>query len=377
MKRWPTKPLGELSETVMGQAPPGNECNFDGKGMPFVKAGEFGERRPVIREWTTKPLRFAKSSDVLVCVVGATCGKLNLGADCAIGRSVAAVRPNPSELHQGFLHAFLRGWTVRLRSGSQGSAQGVITREMLASIPIPQPPLAEQERIVKLLDEADELRKLRTQADLRTAALLPALFHEMFGKHRAWPVEKLESLCKRVTVGHVGPMATEYVEGGVTFLRGQNIKRGKLDLSSVLFVSENFHKRLEKSAIAPGDVVSVRTGKPGVTAVIPTSLKVANCSDLIVMTCGPQLNPHFLCELLNQRLGDKDNIAGATGIAQQHFNIGEARRLTFPLPPLAMQQEFAQRVLEIREMEAAQAASRHHLEALFQSLLHRAFNGDL
>ena len=76
----------------MGQAPPGTETNFDGKGTPFVKAGEFGERRPIIREWTTKPLKLAKSSDVFVCVVGATCGKLNLGEDCAIGRSVAAIR---------------------------------------------------------------------------------------------------------------------------------------------------------------------------------------------------------------------------------------------------------------------------------------------
>jgi type I restriction enzyme S subunit len=173
MKRWPTKPLGELSETVMGQAPPGSACNSSRRGTPFVKAGEFGERRPIIREWTTKPLKLAKSTDVLVCVVGATCGKLNLGADCAIGRSVAAIRPNPSLLNQGFLYAFLRGRTLRLRSGSQGSAQGVITREMLASIPMPLPPLAEQERIVKLLDEADELRKLRAQADHRTTALIP------------------------------------------------------------------------------------------------------------------------------------------------------------------------------------------------------------
>jgi len=158
---WPKKLLAELSETVMGQAPPGNTCNFDGKGTPFVKAGEFGERRPVIWEWTTKPLKVAMSSDVLVCVVGATCGKLNLGADCAIGRSVAAIRPDPSLLNQGFLYAFLQGWTLRLRLGSQGSAQGVITKEMLASIPMPVPPLVEQERIVKLLDESEELRNLR------------------------------------------------------------------------------------------------------------------------------------------------------------------------------------------------------------------------
>src|SRR5258706_2526100 len=99
MKRWTTKQLGVLSEIVMGQATPGSECNFDGNGTPFVKAGEFGESRPIIREWTTKPLKYAKVNDVLVCVVGATCGKLNLGADCAIGRSVAAIRPDKTHLN--------------------------------------------------------------------------------------------------------------------------------------------------------------------------------------------------------------------------------------------------------------------------------------
>ena len=47
------------------------------------------------------------------------------------------------------------------------------------------------------------------------------------------------------------------------------------------------------------------------------------------------------------------------------------------MPPLLLQKEFAQRVKEIRELEAAQAASRRRTEDLFQSLLHRAFNGKL
>jgi restriction endonuclease S subunit len=55
-----------------------------------------------------------------------------------------------------------------------------LRRAELEKLPIPVPPPSEQERIEKLLDEADGLRKLRAQADRRTAALLPALFHEMF-----------------------------------------------------------------------------------------------------------------------------------------------------------------------------------------------------
>ncbi len=91
----PVLQLGDIASVVMGQAPPGKDCDKEGNGYPFVKAGEFSADRPIIREWTINPLKKAKEGDVLVCVVGATAGKVNLGIDCAIGRSVAAVRPLP------------------------------------------------------------------------------------------------------------------------------------------------------------------------------------------------------------------------------------------------------------------------------------------
>ncbi|MBL0332545.1 MAG: hypothetical protein IPP65_06880 [Chlorobi bacterium] len=64
---------------------------------------------PIIREWTTLPLKLASSSDILLCVVGATIGKINFGIECAIGRSVAAIRPIKNKLDQNYLYYFLSG----------------------------------------------------------------------------------------------------------------------------------------------------------------------------------------------------------------------------------------------------------------------------
>jgi type I restriction enzyme, S subunit len=153
--------LGEVAEIVMSQAPPGSACNKQGRGTIFVKAGEFNGRHPIVREWTTKPMKLARSSDVLVCVVGATAGKVSGSIDCAIGRSVAAVRPSGGKLDTSYLYNFLSTKTEILRANSQGLAQGVITREMLASLEIPLPPLAEQRRIAAILDQADDLRRKR------------------------------------------------------------------------------------------------------------------------------------------------------------------------------------------------------------------------
>ncbi len=170
--------LGDVAEFVMGQAPPGSECNTEGVGTIFVKTGEFGEEFPVVREWTTKPLKFAKLGDVLICVVGATVGKLNLAIDCAIGRSVAAIRPS-NGLDTRYLYSVLVPFTLRLRKQSRGSAQGVIGKSELGQVIIRLPDLAEQHRIVAKVDElmalCDRLEAEQADADAAHAKLVETL----------------------------------------------------------------------------------------------------------------------------------------------------------------------------------------------------------
>ena len=66
---------------------------------------------------------------------------------------------------------------------------------------------------------------------------------------------------------------------------------------------------------------------------------------------------------------------GAVG--QANINSKELKSIEFPVPPLPLQNQFAARVGEIRAVQTEQTASRHRLEHLFQSMLHRAFQGEL
>lgn len=196
--------LGDLVKIVMGQAPASKDCNFEGRGTPFVKVGEFGSIRPTIREWTTNPLKLARSTDVLLCVVGATCGKINLGEECAIGRSVAAIRPKPEKLKQLFLYYFMMTLVERLREGSVGAAQTVISKEMISSVRIPALPLTEQERIVGILDEAfDGIAKAKAlaKANLQNArALFQSHLQSVFSqKGESWVEKPFEDCIDDVT----------------------------------------------------------------------------------------------------------------------------------------------------------------------------------
>lgn len=200
--------LGSVITLAMGQAPPSSDTNFKGDGVPFVKAGEFSDDRPIIREWTTRPLRYGSIEDVFLCVVGATCGKINLGVDCAIGRSVAALRPKQELLDQKYLFYFMSTLVFVLRSDSLGAAQTVISKTMIEEIDIPVPPLSEQHRIVEILDKAfADIAKAKANAEqnLRNAReLFESQLNEVFTKKgEGWVETTLGgigtiSMCKRI-----------------------------------------------------------------------------------------------------------------------------------------------------------------------------------
>jgi type I restriction enzyme, S subunit len=89
----------------------------------------------------------------------------------------------------------------------------------------------------------------------------------------------------------------------------------------------------------------------------------------------PELNPVYACSFFllpstRRRVIDASNTATITNISQPSL-----LHIEIPLPPLSLQKAFAERVTELREIEAEQATCRTHFDALFHSLLHNAFNG--
>lgn len=159
-----------------------------------------------------------------------------------------------------------------------------------------------------------------------------------------WKVVHLADVADEVTVGFVGPMRSEYRNEGVPFLRSQNVKSHRIDPDGMMRVSAEFHRTIAKSSLRPGDVVTVRTGAPGTSAVIPDWLPDANCADLVITRPGPELDPRWLSYYLNSAAQGYIS-SRLVGAVQQHFNVGEAKSMKLPLPTLPEQQAIAE-VLE-------------------------------
>lgn len=380
--------LGDVAAFEMGQAPPGSECNTDGIGTLFVKAGEFGEQTPIRREWTSKPLKFGRAGDVFICVVGATAGKLNLGIDCAIGRSVAAIRPSPT-IDTKFLYYQLQPWVLKLRAASAGSAQGVITKKQLAEIPIEVPALAEQRRIVaelekqfSRLDEAVANLK-RVKANLKrykASVLADAVRGKISRSGDRWTQALLGEIASSV---RNGISKKPDADSGIRILRISAVRPLMLDPGDVRYLPGPLNE-YESFRIDPGDVLFTRYNGSvdlvGVCALVPQLVQPTVYPDKLIRVRLPRdvLMPEFL--VIAASTGDARAFIQSrirTTAGQAGVSGADIKALPLRIPPLLEQgrivAEVDRRLSILREVELEVEQSMLRGSVLRQSALHSAF----
>jgi type I restriction enzyme S subunit len=293
-----------------------------------------------------------------------------------------------SQVNPAYLIAYLGtpSFFAQLQASSFGTTNRQrITESMLLSYTIPLPPLVEQERIVHHLADAEQLRRLRAQADRRTASLIPAFFHEMLGdpvsNPKGWPTVEM----RETFDGHpnYGTMIPPQSEGAWLDLRVANIQNGVLTLSDRKYVDLP-PEAIVRHEVRDGDLLFARAigsveqlGKCVIA--YPGREKWAFDSHLMrVRFRAERVHPEMVRGFLTSP-GGRYLFLKKTRESAVQFNINtkEFGSIRLPLPPLHVQHQFADRVAEVRALEAQQAASRRRLDDLFQSLLHRAFRGEL
>ena len=152
-------PLSECSDVIMGQSPPGDSYNKLGKGAPLLNGPtEFTDRYPVKIQWTTKPTKYCKDNDILLCVRGNTTGKINISNDkYCIGRGVAAIR-GKSIFKTDFLEFVLRYNVDEIMRVASGSTFPNIDSKTLKAIKIPKLSKQQQDVIIEKLKNLDKTK---------------------------------------------------------------------------------------------------------------------------------------------------------------------------------------------------------------------------
>jgi type I restriction enzyme S subunit len=224
--------------------------------------------------------------------------------------------------------------------------------ERFDKAPVAAPPLEEQRRIADFLDSEtsliDNVRAARRRMIELLALKRDRIVDELIiGGQVASTFVPLKYLALSVSVGIVITPAAWYVEtGGVPALRGLNVKAGRIDASDLVQISLEGHLLHQKSRLAAGDLVVVRTGQAGAAAVIPPELDGINCIDLVIVRPGRAFVPEFAEYLLNSTYAKRRVTEFSVGSIQAHFNVAAMKAM--PVPKYSVTEQ-KRRVAEIED----------------------------
>lgn len=294
------------------------------------------------------------------------------------------VRLDSKRIEPKYIELFLNSSYGRSRLRDQvitTAGQFTINRTGISNVVIPLPSIEEQKRIATIAQKADRLRRTRRYTLELSDSYLRSVFLEMFGDPitnvKGFEVTDLNSVCKMIRDGtHKTP---QYIQSGVPFITVKNIISGYLDFRDTKFISPEEHTLLTKR-VKPekGDILVSKDGTIGVPCVIKTDREFSIfVSVAILKPIGKVVNSDFLAWQIRSDALQKQINDGIKGISIRHLHLEDFKELRILLPPLPLQQKFAQIVQRYERLRIQQREAERQAEHLFQTILHRAFRGEI
>lgn len=379
--------LKDIATITAGQSPESKYYNTSGDGLPFFQGkADFGPLYPEIKNYCSQPTKIAEKDDILLSV-RAPVGPTNL-APCkvCIGRGLTAIRPN-SSICLKYLLYFFRYYEAQLQKSGTGTTFKAITQNVIKNIEVPVPDLTEQERIVSKIEELFS-RLDASVAELQTAkeklkVYRQAVLKEALSSKEGWHKYHFSDLMEGVRNGY-GKKPDD--AGKYRILRISSVRPGKVDLSDYRTNQAPFDK---SDLIAENDLLFTRYNGSleyvGVCACVPQLQENYAYPDKIIK-CTPKLknkyHSKFIQYCMNQgqvREYIRSKIKTTSG--QKGIAGSDIKKAVLWLPELSVQEIIVKKIdaeMSVCDsIEQAIDASLRQAEALRQSILKQAFEGEL
>ena len=304
-----------------------------------------------------------------------------LGAD---GVKLLKLKSNKEKISIKYLYYFLN--TVKLPS--DGYSRHF---KYLKQIVIPVPELDIQMKIVKCLDKANELiDKRKKQIDILDE-LVKSKFIEMFGdpinNPMGWQVKKLKDISTKILSGNTPKGGSEvYVDSGIMFFRSQNVWKNKLVLDDIAYIDKDTHNKMLKSSLKHRDILITKTGRIntensslGRAAMYLGEDDKANINGHVYLIRLKEeiLNEFILFILTSKEYRGYIRSVCVGGIDKRQLNKEHIEDFPIIFPPIEQQKEFVTYVKQVDKLKFQMEKSLEELQYNFNSLMQRAFNGEL
>ena len=374
---WVVARMWQVSEAISGGTPERDEPRYWDGTIPWVSPKDmkrrligYTEERITERGRRGAGLKLIHPPAILVVVRG-----MILAHSFPVAVSTVPLTINQdmkalklrADIEPRFFGWLLDGISRRILSTIvEKTAHGTraIRMEHWRIVDLPLPPVCEQRAVADFLDcetenvdalVAKKERLIELLQERRTALITRAVTKGLdpdapmkasevtwlahLPTH--WSIQRLKRISREISVGVVVNPSSYISEEGIPFVYGSDIREGSIASEIPRKMSSEKSTLLGKSRLNAGDLVMVRVGAPGVTAVITPDLEGANCASVVIVRRENSFDSNWLCYVMNSRIVRYQVTLVQYGADQEQFNVAHAVEFMVPTPPLGEQKELS------------------------------------
>ena len=300
-------------------------------------------------------------------------GKFSTTADCYV------LVTKTQKVLTRYVHKYLEGNIYILEEGFRGAGLKHINQKYIKKLQIPVPPIEIQKQIVEVLDEVQKLIDNRKKQIKLLDDLIESIFYDMFGdpvkNDKGWEGKKLETVCDMKSGGTPTRKEEKYYKGDIPWITTVALDKlyiGRAD--AVEFITK---EAIENSAtkIIPKNSLMIGT-RVGVGKVSINQVEMCTNQDIVsLLGLEKSFNMKFIYKQL--KTFNEYFLTQVRGATIKGINMRVLRELDIILPPLPLQNQFAEKVQAIEKQKELLEESLKLMEDNFNSLMQRAFKGEL
>jgi len=191
-----------------------------------------------------------------------------------------------------------------------------------------------------------------------------------------WEQRKLGELSQKISVGIATSSSKHFSsqDQGVPFIKNQDIKENRINTKNLEYISKEFDNKNKNKRVKQGDIITARTGYPGLSAVVPKELEGAQTfTTLITRPISEMILSEYISIFINSPYGMKQISGMEAGGAQKNVNAGIVQNLLIPLPSLDEQKKISNFILKLDDTIALHQRKLAKLKELKQGYLQKMF----
>ena len=357
--------LGEICEIVTGSTPKSSNPNYWNGEYKWITPAEISDDDFIVFDTQRKITKLGIEETGLKSFPA---GTVLLSSRAPIGK--VAISGCEMYCNQGFknficsnkinneyLYYFFKSRKNYLNILGRGATFKEISKSIVSDIEIFLPTYGIQRKQVKVLKKIDKLIYTRKEQLIEFEYLVKSRFNEMFGDifDTTFPIYRLEELCEFIKDGtHQTPQYTDDRTNGFKFLSSKDVTSGKISWDNIKYITESLHNELY-AKISPrrNDILLAKNGTTGIAALVDCDEIFDIYVSLAILRFYDGNNPTYLLYAINSDATKWQFESNLKGVGVPNLHLREIRKTKIPLPPLSLQNEFANFVAQVDKSQFA------------------------